>query len=60
MNKIIINECDCPSHTKHHQISSINGLSGQVVIKYNCTRCHRRGIIEIIERTWGEYVKADS
>ena len=55
-----MNECDCPSHTKHHQVSSIGGLTGQVVIKYNCTRCHRRGIIEIIERTWGDYVKADS
>ena len=60
MNKIISVECDCPEHSKHYQVSSIGGLTGDVVVTYNCTKCHKRGIIEIIERTWGEYVKADS
>jgi len=49
MESRIVKECKCPEHTKHFSIKA-QSLGGDIERNYNCTRCFKRGTLEIIKR----------
>jgi len=44
---MIVKECKCPLHCKHYTIKS-TGLGGDTLLTFNCTRCYKMGIIQVI------------
>lgn len=49
MESRIVKECKCPEHTKHYSIKA-QSLGGDIERNYNCTRCFKRGTLQIIKR----------